>query len=266
MPNWCNNILIIRGSHLELKKFYFDNKSDNYDINIDNYEQDNESCLSLNKSVPMPENIFKGNLGINERKKHGSNNWYDWSIQYWGTKWDIRDCDIYNSKNIFNTEYTELKYRFLTAWSPPLQWFEKIIYKYKNINFELEYIEEAMEFAGKISSIDGIVQHEQYNPSERLWKDYNKEKLRTYINNYLMDFIKNKINKINTLENIDYKIILEEIFEKFEDDVDILYGNEENIKNIILTEKNICINYIRNYSSNILNFFDSGSKVKNLEL
>ena len=156
MPNWCSNILKVKGNYQEVKKFFIENKSDDYDphSNIDNLDYD-ISCLKLSKSVPMPKDVYKGNLGLNERNKYGNNNWYDWSIQNWGTKWDVADCYISNHQNIFKTEYKELKYNFLSAWSPPIQWFNKIISKYKNIDFEFEYIEEAMDFGGKILASNG---------------------------------------------------------------------------------------------------------------
>ena len=47
-----------------------------------------EECIDFEKIIPMPENIFRGNLGQEEREKYGANNWYDWSCDNWGTKWN----------------------------------------------------------------------------------------------------------------------------------------------------------------------------------
>lgn len=44
--------------------------------------------VDFNKIIPMPDNIFKGLLGTEEKKIYGKNNWYDWSIEHWGTKWN----------------------------------------------------------------------------------------------------------------------------------------------------------------------------------
>ena len=70
-----------------------------------------KSCIDFEKIIPMPENIYQGNLGPDERKLYGSNNWYDWSINHWGTKWNAYDtsCDKENNTVTFDT-----------AWSCPL--------------------------------------------------------------------------------------------------------------------------------------------------
>ena len=41
--------------------------------------------LSFENITPMPLTIFRGDLGEAERKIHGNNNWYDWSIKNWGS-------------------------------------------------------------------------------------------------------------------------------------------------------------------------------------
>jgi len=76
MANYVKNRLTIQGKNAEkimqslvtvspeTNKFYFD----------------------FNKIVPMPDFIFKGNLGQKEKEEYGKNNWYDWSITNWGTK------------------------------------------------------------------------------------------------------------------------------------------------------------------------------------
>ena len=60
MPNWCNNILIINGK-IRNKKIFLENETDNYEINNNS---DNEKCLTFEKSVSMPDYIFKGNIGM----------------------------------------------------------------------------------------------------------------------------------------------------------------------------------------------------------
>ena len=57
----------------------------------------------------MPPNIFLGDLGIKEREQYGKNNWYDWSIANWGTKWNAlshnRQEDADKGTLVFYTAY-----------------------------------------------------------------------------------------------------------------------------------------------------------------
>jgi len=99
MPNWTSNSVLFVGKEKQLKTLQTMLKS-----------KDNE--FDFNNIIPMPKNIFRGNLGKEEEEKYGKNNWYDWSIDNWGTKW-----------NACNTEVEQrdgtLMYRFETAWDCP---------------------------------------------------------------------------------------------------------------------------------------------------
>lgn len=60
MPNWILNKI---------------SANKDYDEIIDKLTTDNE--VDFNNIIPMPDNIYRGNLGPKERKLYGENNWYD---------------------------------------------------------------------------------------------------------------------------------------------------------------------------------------------
>ena len=94
-----------------------------------------EAAIDFNKIVPMPDNIFRGNLGQQERELYGTNNWYDWSCANWGTKWNA--YDIYCDANVIE---------FNTAWSCPLPVLDKlaeICYEY-GVSFTGKWADEDM--------------------------------------------------------------------------------------------------------------------------
>lgn len=72
----------------------------------DRYD-DGTMAFDFEKIIPMPEYIFRGNLGASEKQLYGKNNWYDWSIKNWGTKWNAYDCNI---------DYDGHAFEFSTAW------------------------------------------------------------------------------------------------------------------------------------------------------
>lgn len=76
-----------------------------------------EECIDFNKIFPMPSFIYRGNLGPEERKQHGNNNWYDWSVFNWGTKWNAYHSYYYESDNALE---------FDTAWSCPIGVLDKL--------------------------------------------------------------------------------------------------------------------------------------------
>lgn len=111
-----------------------------------------EENFDFNKVIPMPDYIYKGDIGEKERNLYGENNWYDWSNKYWGTKWNAYDqCEPYVEGNY-------VTYVFSTAWSCPLPIYQELAKKY---DIEVKYADEDIgSNCGRIKSKDGkIIEH-----------------------------------------------------------------------------------------------------------
>lgn len=71
--------------------------------------------------------------------EYGFDNWYDWSIKNWGTKWDAYDGQGSPEEGNLN---------FGTAWNPPNKVIEKLFKKYPGADIDWYYEETGMNFAG----------------------------------------------------------------------------------------------------------------------
>ena len=91
MPNYVKNIIHALNEDVDFSEF-----------------TDEKGNFTFQKVIPMPENIYRGDLGEKERALYGANNWYDWSIRHWGTKWDACDSSVDGRTA-----------SFCTAWSCP---------------------------------------------------------------------------------------------------------------------------------------------------
>ena len=91
MPNWVKTIVHAVREDVDFNKF-----------------TDEKGNFTFQKIVPMPDDIYRGDLGEEERKKYGSRNWYDWSLEHWGTKWDACEARISEDGKTVD---------FDTAWS-----------------------------------------------------------------------------------------------------------------------------------------------------
>jgi hypothetical protein len=73
------------------------------------------------------------------RPEDEDENWYDWNISNWGTKWDAKP---------YNVEWEDgaVRFNLETAWSPPIGFYEKIV----DMGYSVEayYLEEGMAFIG----------------------------------------------------------------------------------------------------------------------
>ena len=128
MPNWCWNHLEVTGDEIQLREFV------------------EKSTTNIESS---DEFSFEGTLPRGDRK-----DWYDWSVENWGTKWDACESHIHhNDINYFSVSFD-------TAWSPPINWIDNIMQDFPDLCFTLEHEEPGMCFGGQLTA--------QY---ETIWED-----------------------------------------------------------------------------------------------
>ena len=122
MPNHCNNQLTLAngGNILDVLNPYIIDAGE-MGGGYREYEFDFQSI------IPMGDELLK------------TNDWYDWRVENWGTKWNG-----YNG--IFNDDQTA--FTFSTAWSPPLPIIKKLA-ELTGESFVLGYIEYGMFFCGQ---------------------------------------------------------------------------------------------------------------------
>ncbi len=59
-------------------------------------------------------------------KLYGYHTWYYWAINTWGTKWDAYDVSVEIEEDIWNGwELNRFYASFDTAWSPPIEFYDK---------------------------------------------------------------------------------------------------------------------------------------------
>lgn len=123
MPNHVTNKVTLHCSEERFKEIFNAIKRDEKEDGID--------CIDFEKIIPMPENIFRGSLGQEEREKYGTLNWYDWSIDNWGTKWNA----------YYPQEPEGTTFAFCTAWSTPEPVMKALAEKFK-VDVEVNYADE----------------------------------------------------------------------------------------------------------------------------
>lgn len=106
MPNWVTNRIVFHGNQENIDR-------------VLQYIKGNGSMIDFNKIIPMPDNIYRGDLGKRERELYGLNNWYDWSVANWGTKWNAQHSSLNNKNTLW----------FDTAWSCPIPVLNKLAEK-----------------------------------------------------------------------------------------------------------------------------------------
>ena len=120
MPNWCWNDLTVMCTKEHVAEL--------------------QDFVEKSTSIKDTEFSFEGTLPRGDRE-----DWYIWSLDNWGTKWDACEPHIHES------EPQCFSVGFDSAWSPPCSWIQNIMHKYTNLEFELEYGEPNCCFAGTLT-------------------------------------------------------------------------------------------------------------------
>jgi len=83
---------------------------------------------------------YPSSVGITQEEqdelmtKYGVDNWYDWSLEYWGCKWDASSDETWEDVE----DYVD----FSTAWSPPEAFIEALSKKHPEELIAVEWEEE----------------------------------------------------------------------------------------------------------------------------
>jgi len=136
MPNWCYNRLEVIGDPEAVAAF-------------NSATTNSDGHLSFDCLVPMPAQMRDGD------------GWYDWCIEHWGTKWDVRGDEVDSSHEVTDAGQARLTFDFHTAWAPPSEWLSRVAPAFPALQFTLWYDEPGACFAGKETFINGRMDYSQ---------------------------------------------------------------------------------------------------------
>lgn len=134
MPNWVKNDVRI-ASKQALKDCIKTERRQG-----EGWEED-IVFFDFNEVIPMPKELESTSklYPINDKKKsnkeliekYGADNWYDWSVQNWGTKWNTDNCKKTGVNSV----------EFNTAWDTPEPVMRELSKKY-HTRVEVYYADE----------------------------------------------------------------------------------------------------------------------------
>lgn len=177
MPNWSYNNLTITGSSEKMKEFYDVALKPNINGDITFTFASVFPMPQKIKNTIAPSGSARGKKWINEdkakirdvnlsemlgteievdlipcenntdekcealKKEYGADNWYDWNIITYGTKWDIDADDFVKGDEEFNVNFD-------TAWSPPTNFLYNLQKKFPDLDMRLTYQLEGSDDCG----------------------------------------------------------------------------------------------------------------------
>lgn len=154
MPNWSSNSLTTDDPALiaELKKIDGDDGLLGHFVPMPEALRGitSGSCTIDGEQVSLWRRVDGRNVAIPEeeltalRAQHGTASWYDWSVTNWGTKWD---AEISSAEPLPDGSY---RVCFDTAWSPPVEWAQKVSRQYPDRPLTVAFAEQGVGFYGYV--------------------------------------------------------------------------------------------------------------------
>ena len=90
----------------------------------------------------LPDSYENGVKINNNLFEFGYRNWYDWCNANWSTKWDAWDVELNE------VSPTELIFKFISAFNPPLKAFDQIVTLFPYLDFYQVFYEGLGDFNG----------------------------------------------------------------------------------------------------------------------
>ena len=174
MPNWCNNNITITGPNKVIDKIEKIVSEEGGEEGLLQYFHPMPKALK-DTTAPLPNDATEEEKAKAKEnlKKYGYDNWYDWRVENWSTKWDLNE--FYGVDRQYLTEQNEgestISFGFDSAWAPPLGAYDNFMESGNNVEIKAYYFEGGCDFMGVWDNgQDDCYQPSDYNSESDFWK------------------------------------------------------------------------------------------------
>ena len=166
MPNWCDNQITITGPNSVIDKIE----------KIVKEEADQNGLLQF--MCPMPKQLQDTTSPSSSADKpqpmvDGFDNWYDWRVENWSTKWDVNEFYGVDRQHLNDSlDESTISFAFSSAWAPPIGAYEKFLENNSDCFIRAYYYEGGCDFMGLWEDgIDDCYAPSDYKSTDDFWQD-----------------------------------------------------------------------------------------------
>ena len=168
MPNWCSSVWIFTGKPEDI-------------------DQIEATKLDFDAIMPMPkilERSYNGKASDADKeamkKECGYDDWYEWCVAKWGTKWPAGNMLTGGEKlDSVRAGPGRLVVAMDTPWCLPMGIVNKIAGDYPSVDIRITCMEESRFFGGMVLVDDGEVTENLHEPTE--------EEYEAWMNKYCVE-------------------------------------------------------------------------------
>ena len=175
MPNWCDNQLSITGPNSVIDKIekIVKEESNNAENGLLQFFHPMPKELLDTEAGPIAKTKAEKNARQSRKLEFGAENWYDWRVNNWGTKWEVNEFYGVDRQHINDSlDESTISFGFSSAWSPPINAYEKFLEDNSDCFIRAYYYEGGCDFMGLWEDgIDDCYAPSDYKSTDDFWQD-----------------------------------------------------------------------------------------------
>lgn len=184
------------------------------------------------RKIKSGEDIYRRGLSRKASnrliKECGYDNWYDWQINSWGTKWNAYESSVTGENSV----------SFSTAWSAPIKFLTNFSKLNPNVKITLKYADEDCGYnLGELEIKNGDITDTNIPKggsieAYELYCEIQGEHISEFINNYIEDYI-NDESDIDEIKDDNFAFTLVKLMIKHKlSDIELFEA--DNFKAIVM--------------------------------
>ena len=166
MPNWCDNQITITGPNSVIDKIE----------KIVKEEKDGDGLLNFMKPMPAQLKDTTSPSSASDKPQpmvEGFDNWYDWRVENWGTKWEVNEFYGVDRQHLNDSlDESTISFAFSSAWAPPVGAYDQFLADNENCSLKAYYYEGGCDFMGEWDNgSDDCYAPSDYKSTDDFWQD-----------------------------------------------------------------------------------------------
>ena len=174
MPNWCDNQLSITGPNSVIDKIekIVKEESNNAENGLLQFFHPMPKELLDTEAGPIAKTKAEKNARQSRKLEFGAENWYDWRVNNWSTKWEVNEFYGVDKQADALIGHSTISFAFSSAWAPPIGAYEQFLSDNEDCGLKAYYYEGGCDFMGEWDNgSDDCYAPSDYKSTDDFWQD-----------------------------------------------------------------------------------------------
>ena len=178
MPNWCDNQITITGPNSVIDKIekIVKEESNNAEKGLLQFFHPMPKELLDTEAGPTAKTKAEKNARQSRKLEFGAENWYDWRVNNWSTKWEVNEFygvgrQHHEAGKSGLSLTSTISFGFSSAWAPPIGAYGQFLVDNEDCSLKAYYYEGGCDFMGCWDNgVDDCYAPSDYKSTDDFWQ------------------------------------------------------------------------------------------------